>query len=92
MLATDTVTPGFKVSCLPAGTVSGAPKVRALQIIDEALQGNGRTHRADLLFMKGLLHREMGQNDLAVRAFEEAQNNDPALWLAVRIAEQLKIN
>ncbi len=64
----------------------------ALQIINEALQGNGRAHHADLLFMKGLLHREMGQNDLAVRAFEEAQNNDPALWLAVRIAEQLKVN
>ncbi|MEJ2749023.1 MAG: protein kinase [Anaerolineae bacterium] len=62
----------------------------ALQIINETLQEDGRTHRADLLFMKGRLHRELGQNEMAVRAFEEAQNNDPALWLAVRIAEQLK--
>ncbi|MCB9418253.1 MAG: protein kinase [Ardenticatenaceae bacterium] len=67
----------------------GGKNDEAQQIINETLQDNGRAHHADLLFMKGLLHREMGQKDLAIRAFEEAQNNDPALWLAVRIVEQL---
>jgi Flp pilus assembly protein TadD len=63
----------------------------ALRILNETLQGNG-PHRAELLFMKGFLHREMGQNEQALRAFEEAQNSEPPLWLAVRITEQLKTN
>jgi tRNA A-37 threonylcarbamoyl transferase component Bud32/tetratricopeptide (TPR) repeat protein len=62
---------------------------QALQILGDTLQENGRVHQPELLYMKGLLHRGMGQNELAIRAFEEAQNSDPALWLAVHIKEQL---
>ena len=63
---------------------------QALQILNEALQGNGRIHQSELLYMKGRLHQKMDQNELALRAYEEAQNSDPTLWSAIRIAEQLQ--
>ena len=64
----------------------------ALAILEEALQENGRTHHAELLFMAGMMHQAMNQNDQAAQAFAEAKNNDPPLWLAVHIAEQVKTN
>ncbi len=62
----------------------------ALRLLTDALQAGGREYRAELLFMKGLLHLDMGDDAQALRAFEEAQNSDPPLWLAGRITEQIK--
>ncbi len=59
----------------------------ALNMLGDAL-AQTTEHRADILFVKGILHREMGNDALAQRAFEEAAQADPPLWLAVRIMEE----
>jgi tetratricopeptide (TPR) repeat protein len=62
---------------------------KAMNILNDASQGNGRSHKAELLFMKGLLHKELGENERAMGDFTEAQNSEPPLWLSVRINEEL---
>ena len=62
----------------------------AMRRLSDALQSDNREHRAELLFVKGLLHLNLGEDTQALRSFAEAQNNDPPLWLAVRITEQIK--
>lgn len=72
-------------------TNSSGDNDQALQILGDTLQENGRVHHAEILYMKGILYRETGQKELAFNAFKEAQDSDPALWLAIHIVEQLKM-
>jgi serine/threonine-protein kinase len=62
----------------------------ALQIVGETLEGNGRAHQAELLFLKGSFYNELGQTEKAIQALKEAQDSEPDLWLAIRIMEQLQ--
>ncbi|MCP4424340.1 MAG: protein kinase [Chloroflexi bacterium] len=61
----------------------------ALRILNETLTQENREHQAEVLFLKGVLHRGMGEESMAQRAFEQALESEPPLWLEVRIIEMI---
>lgn len=61
----------------------------AMRIVTDLLNQPSIDHRPEILFMKGFLHRELGEIDRAQRSFEEAMASEPPLWLVVQIEEQL---
>ncbi len=64
--------------------------VEAQRVLTDALAQPNQVHQAEILFMKGLFHQEMDEEAMAQRAFEQALESDPPLWLEVQIIALIK--
>ncbi|MBK8906305.1 MAG: protein kinase [Anaerolineaceae bacterium] len=61
----------------------------ALPLLDNPAAMDDGRFAADLLFVKGLVLRELDRHDGALATFEEAVQHEPPLWLATRIEENI---